>query len=154
MTEFPVDEYADFETFTREWEHDDETTTKLIWQLLGELSDDELLIKLTAWVADEKVGYTESSTPTAFVGQIEGESEKAIRFADATAAKPLARLAHRMASLRDGLETTEPGDERQDWLENRLDDKRKQFQNREDMVGLQEEWLPKSQILAAVRRTQ
>lgn len=153
MTGLAIEEFSEYSGFAREWEPDGEGTTKLIWQLLGELNDDELLIKLPEWLAEEKVGYTNGSIPTEFVGRIEEETEKAIRFTDATAARPLGRLAHRMAALEDGIESAGDDDDRSEWLTNRLEDKRDEFETREGMVCLREEWLPKSQIVVAVRRT-
>lgn len=152
MSEIDIVEFSDYGAFDREWAHHHEGTATLVWQLLGELSDDELLVKLPEWLAEEKVGYTCGGTPTEFVGRIEEETEKAVRFANATAARPLGQLAHRIGALEDGRDSVGMDHDRRDWLERRLKDKRTAFEQREDMVGLREEWLPKSQIVAAVRR--
>lgn len=154
MSGFVVDEFSEFDEFVREWDGDDGATSRMIWQLLGELSDDELLIKLPEWLAEEKVGYTKGSTPTEFVGRIGGETEQAVRFVDTTAARPLKRLAHRITALEDGIENAAPGDNRRPWLRNRLRDKHREFATRDEMAGLREEWIPKSQIIHAVVRTQ
>lgn len=53
--------------------------TRLLWQLLGQLDDDEVLIRIPAWLAEEKAEYTEGAPPTEVVGHIERETEKAIR---------------------------------------------------------------------------
>lgn len=153
MTELPVEVFSDFDAFARAWEHNDNLTTKLVWQLLSELSEDELLIILPEWLAAKKTGYIEGATPTQFVGRIEEETEKAIRLTDSAAARPLVRIAHRIASLRSGIAGTEPGDDRRAWLEDRLEDHQRQFRDRGDLPGLRDEWLPKSQIRTAVRRT-
>lgn len=152
MAEIDIDEFSDYGTVAREWAHHDEGTATLVWQLLDELSDDELLVKLPEWLAEEKVGYTSGGTPTEFVGRIEEETEKTIRFANASAAWPLGQVAHRISALEDGRDTVGLDDDRRDWLERRLKDNRNAFEQRENMLGLREEWLPKSQIAAAVRR--
>lgn len=56
-----------------------ETETRLYWRLLGQLGPDDVLLRLPEWLANEKVGYVEGKTPTAFFGRIEDETEKAIR---------------------------------------------------------------------------
>lgn len=152
MSDLAVREYASADAFRREWAVDDESTARTLWQLLGELDESEVLIRLPEWLADEKVGYVEGGTPTTFVGRIEGETENAIRFVGAAAAPPLARLAHRMAALRKGLENPDLDEERRAWLEDRLREKRRAFEQRDGLVGLREEWLPKSQVLDAARR--
>ena len=42
--------------------------------------------------------------------------------------------------------------DRDEWLDDRLADHQRAFEEREDVVTLQEEWLPKSQIFHVVRR--
>jgi hypothetical protein len=166
MTEFTVAEYATYEAFAREWhaetleEHGvslaearergliTEDETRMRWQLLGQLDDDELLIELPEWLADDKVGFTDGATPTEFVGRIERETDQAIHFADAAAARPLMKLAHRIHQLEQ-----ETGNEESDnWMASRRDDHLDTFERREDAVTLSEEWLPKSQVLRAVRQ--
>jgi len=49
----------------------------MLWQLLGLLPEDELLVQPFGWLAEEKVGYVKGNVPTEFVGRIEEETEKA-----------------------------------------------------------------------------
>lgn len=154
MTEFDVDDYEDFEEFTERWDDSGDETARQLWQLLGELTEDELLIELPEWLAEQKVGYIDGGTPTLFVGRIVEETEKAIRLADATAARPLMRLAHRIEAVEDGLAKVDLDESRRAWLEERIESLRADFEDREEMASLREEWLPKSQIVAAVRRTE
>ena len=86
--------------------------------------------------------------PTAFVGRIERETEKAVLLANSADARSLMKLAHRMQQLEEGNATTD----NREWLDERLADHRRAFKEREDAVTLQDNWLPKSQIRHAVRR--
>ena len=149
MPALSIEEYARYEEFTDTWEGS-ETDTRLVWQLLGLLDADELLIELPHWLAEEKIGFVEGATPTLFVGHIERETEKAIQFGGAVAARPLMKLAHRISEL----EQNEGAPERNEWLDKRLAEHRAAFDRRDDAVGLVDEWLPKSQILLAVRRAE
>lgn len=124
----------------------------MLWQLLNELAEDEVLIRIPEWLAEENVGYVDGATPTTFVGRIERDTDKAIRFADSASARPLMRLAHRIQSLENGIENAEDDEDRREWLDGRLQEKRQEFENRDDVPGLRDEWLPKSQLLHAVRR--
>lgn len=126
----------------------------MLWQLLGELNEDEVLITLPEWLAEEKVGSTTGRTPTWFVGRIRRETEKAICFEDSAAARPLMALAHRIHSLEDGLSHTAADHDRRGWLERRLQEKQETFRNRDESVSLREEWIPKSQVVVAVRRVE
>lgn len=168
MVELEIRDYANYDAFARNWHADTleqhgvtlagarerdlltEDETRLRWQLLGQLASDELLIVLPEWLADEKTGFVDGRLPTEFVGRIERETEKAIRLADATAARPLMRLAHRITRLEGGPDHTDP--DRRAWVTERLAEHRRAFEDREDMPGLSDGWLPKSQIIAAVRR--
>lgn len=156
MPDLEIIEYSDYKIFAREWQGDgkgsDDTETRLRWQLLCQLEEDKLLIQLPEWLAEEKVGYVDGGTPTEFVGRIDRESEKAIRFADSAAAPPLMQLAHRIYKLEGGLEKATGDESRHDWLEDRLQEKQQEFEQREDVPRLSEEWIPKSQIERAVRR--
>lgn len=147
MADLSITEYTTYEGFARAWEGS-ETDTRMVWQLLGQLDADEVLVQLPEWLAEEKVGYVDGATPTAFVGRIERETEKAIVLADSAAAGPLMKLAHRIHQLEQGTET----DDRDEWLEDRLKDHQRAFEEREDVAGLQDEWLPKSQLQQVVRR--
>jgi len=166
MTEFTIEEYATYEAFAQEWHAetlDDhgvslaearkrglitEDETRMRWQLLGQLDDGELLIQLPEWLAEDKVGFTDGAIPTEFVGRIKRETEQAIQFVDAAAAQSLLKLAHRIHQLE---QATEEGDT-DEWITSRLEDHRDAFERREDVVTLNEAWLPKSQVIRAVRR--
>ena len=147
MADLNLTEYATYEEFAETWDAPD-ADTRMLWQLLGQLKDDEVLIQLPEWLAEENVGYVDGATPTAFVGRIERETEKAILLGDSADARSLMKLAHRMHQLEEG----NASDDSREWLDDRLADHRRAFEEREDVVTLQDEWLPKSQILHAVRR--
>lgn len=129
-----------------------EQGTRQLWQLLGLLEDEEMVIQLPEWIAEEKVGDMKSDTPTLFVGRITRETEKAVRFEESAAAQPLMSLAHRIHALEAGLSNTGDDDDRRGGLERRLREKGEAFRTRDAMVDLDDEWLPKSQIQLAVRR--
>jgi hypothetical protein len=129
-----------------------EQDTHQLWQLMGLLDEDEVIIKLPEWLAEEKVASSVRAIPTLFVGRIDRETEKAIRFDDAVAARPLMSLAHRIRALEAGLENTGDEADRRGWLERRLQEKQAAFESRDEMVGLQEAWLPKSQVSVAINR--
>lgn len=173
MVVLPVREYSSYDEFVREWcaatlaEKEcslaearergliDEQTTRLRWQLLGELNPDELLLTIPKWLAEEKVGFTEGGTPTEFVGRIGDETEKAILFIDSAPAKPLMKRAHRIHTLETNLneQNTDTHDaEQRAWLQDRLTEQRNQYATDRETTGLVEEWLPVSQIIRAVRR--
>ena len=122
-----------------------------MWQLLGQLENDELLIQIPQWLADQKVGFVDGRTPTEFVGRIDRETEKAILFTDSASVRPLAKLAHRIHQLETSIEHAS-NDDHQEWMENRLKQIRERFESREDATTLSEGWLPKSQIQRAIRR--
>lgn len=143
MTDLEISEYADYDEFAREWHADDlgdvaledarnsgllnEDDTRLLWQLLGQLRDDEVLIEIPEWLAEEKVGFVEGATPTTFVGRIERETEMAIHFVDSASTRPIMKLAHRIHSLEEG-----DTDDRRKWLDNRLQELRDEFETRDD----------------------
>lgn len=166
MASLDIHEYTDYDAFVRAWHVADlddqgvslaeareqgrinEADTRLLWQLLGQLDPEELLLQLPEWLAEEKVGYVDGATPTVFVGRIERETEKAILFEDAAAAQSLMKLAHRIHQLeQDDTESS-----RDEWLQTRLEKHRRAFEQRADAVELQDEWVPKSQVVRAVRR--
>lgn len=165
-------EYTDYDSFAREWHTDElkeaevtlqdardrglisEDETRMLWQLLGQLQEDEVLIRIPEWLADEKVGYVDGRTPTTFVGHINRETEKAIQFTDSASARPLMKLAHRIHHFENGIENVGDTDQdRREWLERRLHQTRSEFESRENVTGLSEEWLPKSQLINIIRRS-
>jgi hypothetical protein len=129
-----------------------EQGTRQLWHLLGQLDADELVIKIPEWLAEEKVAATKRSTPVVFVGHVARETEKAVLFEDSVAARPLMSLAHRIHALEDGLSNTAEDDDRRPWLESRLRERREAFANRDGLISLRDEWLPKSQIQLAIQR--
>lgn len=150
-----VDSITDFDDFAGYWEGEvDETGLKMRWQLLGELGADELLIEIPEWLAEEKLGYVTGSIPTEFIGRLDRETDKAILLADSSAAGPLMKLAHRIHSLETGLQGAQHDEDRREWLESRLRENREEFNNRKDGIRLRDNWIPKSQISQAVRRTE
>lgn len=170
MIELGITEYSDYDSFARDWhadtldQHDvtleeardrgliNEDDTRLLWQLLGQLDDDELLIQIPEWLADKKAGYVDGATPTGFVVRIERETEKAILFADSASARPLMKIAHRISNLEDRPANGDTAGNSRAWLDARLEEHRREFENRDDITGLQDAWLPKSQVERLVRR--
>lgn len=129
-----------------------EQGTRQLWQLLGLLDDEELVIQLPEWLADEKGDFTKRATPTIFVGRVTRETEKAVLFEDSAVVRSLMSLAHRIHSLENGLSRTGDDVDRHDQLESRLREKQAAFRKREEMVGFRDEWIPKSQIQLAFQR--
>ena len=147
MTNLTVREVATYEEFVQEWNADTDDTW-LLWQLLGQLDDDEVLVRIPGWLAEEKAGYVEGAPPAEVIGRIDRETEKAILLRDSAAARPLMKLAHRIHEL----EQDEGDPDRNEWLDDRLADHRHAFEQREDVATLADEWLPKSQLQNVVRR--
>jgi hypothetical protein len=163
-------EYADYDSFARAWhsgtlaDYDlsldearergllNEQRTRQLWQLLGFFAPEECLVQLPDWLAEEKVESTDRTTPTAFVGCISRKTEDAILFEASAAARPLMGLAHRMHSLEKGIERSEDDTDRHERLADRLQEHERKFDDRDDLPSLSDEWLPKSQLVAAVRR--
>ena len=165
-----ITEYADYDSFAREWhsgtlaDYDvsldkarergllNEQGTRQLWQLLGLLNPEELLVQLPEWLAEKKVESTNRTTSTMFVGYISSETEDAILFKSSAAARPLMGLAHRMHSLEKGIERTEDDTDRHERLADRFREHERKFDDRDDLPSLSDEWLPKSQLSAAIRR--
>lgn len=62
MAELTIMECATYEASTRTWDGP-ESDTRMLWQLLGQLDADEVLVQLPEWLAKEKVGNPRRSTP-------------------------------------------------------------------------------------------
>ncbi|WP_227357645.1 hypothetical protein [Haladaptatus salinisoli] len=170
MTDLITD-HTDYESFARERHSEtlndysvslnearergllNEQDTRQLWQLLGLLSENDLFVQIPEWLAEKKVRVMDRSTPTTFVGHVTRETEDAILFENSAPARPLMRLAHGIHSLKRGIENTGADDDRREGLENRLREKRREFENRDDASILSDEWLPKSQLIAAVQRS-
>lgn len=146
MADLDILEVTTYEEFAQEWGDGD---TRLLWQLLGQLDDEEVLIRIPEWLAEEKAGYVEGTPPTEVVGSIERETEKAILLSESAAARPLMKLAHRIHEL----EQNENDPDRTEWLDRRLAEHRRTFERREDVPELADEWLPKSQLQCIIRRS-
>lgn len=167
-----VTEYTDYDSFARRWHSDtlderdisleeardrgllNEQDTRQLWQLLGLLEDDEVFVQIPEWLAEDKVGATNRATPTTFVGRIAQETEDAIRVTESAAAHTLMRLAHRIHTLEHGLENTAADEDRREWLQARIDDNRRKFDERKDIPELTDEWLPKSQLITVIQRSE
>lgn len=167
MVDFEIQKFDDYDDFVQEWHAGEldvpleearnrslinEDKTRLLWQLVGQLENDELLIQIPQWLADQKVGFIDGTTPTEFIGRIDRETDKAILFADSASAQSLTKLAHRIHQLESSIEDTDD-DDRYEWMVNRLQQVQERFESRDDATTLSEEWLPKSQIQLAVRRS-
>lgn len=170
MVSFEIQEVKNYDDFVRTWQRDalteqsisleeardrdliTEDETQLLWQLLGQLDSEELLIQIPQWLAEQKVGFVDGSPPTEFIGRIDRETKKAILFADSALTRSVMKLAHRIHQLENSLEHIDD-DDRRDWMVNRLQQVRERFERRDDVTALSEEWLPKSQIQLAVRRS-
>ena len=146
MPDFAIEIYATYEDFAEDWPAP-EKETRMTWHLLDQIDDDELLVEIPQWLADENVGYTQGAVPTAFVGRITTESDKAIQLTDSAAASSIRKLAHRISRL----EQNDSNDQK-DWLNDRLAEHREEFNQRADAISLNDEWLPKSAIQQAVKR--
>ena len=148
MAAVTVQTVATFEAFADQWAASDQDN-RLYWQLLGQLESDELLVRIPAWLAEEKVGYVDGSVPRAFIGRIDRETAQAIKLADAVGAPSLLKLAHSIHELE-----RDEGTDRNEWLDRRLAEHRQSFASREDAPRLADPWLPKSQLELAIRRAE
>ena len=147
MPELDIREVSSFEEFSETWGAEGEDA-RLLWQLLGQLDTDEVLVRIPEWLAETKMAYGKGASPTEIVGRVDRETEKAIHLADSVKASAIARTAHSIHLL----EANEGDPERNDWLDRRLAQHRRMFQDRYDEPGLADGWLPKSQIERVVRR--
>lgn len=166
MASLNIQEYTDYDVFARNWHADtledqdltlqearnqnllNEDETRLLWQLLGQLDPDELVVQIPEWLAEEKVGFVDGAIPTVFVGRIERETADAILLENTAAARSLTKLAHRIHQL----EQNESAADRDGWLDDRLQEHREKFVQRDDVISLQDNWLPKSQLLHVLQR--
>ncbi|WP_170845552.1 hypothetical protein [Halorientalis persicus] len=165
-----ITEYTEYDSLAREWHSEtlsdydvsldkarergllNEQRTRQLWQLLGLLDPEELLVQLPEWLAEKKVESTNRTTPTIFVGCISSETEDAILFESSTVARPLMELAHKMHSLNRGIERTKDDTDRHERLVDRFREHERKFDHRDDLLSLSDKWLPKSQLNTAIRR--
>lgn len=130
MVSFEIQEVENYDDFVRTWQRDaltkqsvsleeardrdliNEDKTQLLWQLLGQLDPEELLIQIPNWLAEQKVGFVDGSPPTEFIGRIDRATEKAILFTDSASARSVMKLAHRIHQLENSLEHTDNDDRR------------------------------------------
>lgn len=90
-----------------------EDEARLLWQLFGQLDDDELLIRIPEWLAEGKAAYGVGAPPTEIVGRIDRETEKAIHLAESVKASAITKTAHSIHLL----EANEGDPDRNDWLD-------------------------------------
>lgn len=147
MPDLVIREVSSVEELAEIWDVDD-NQARLLWQLLGQLDDDELLIRIPEWLAEEKAAYGTGAPPTEIVGRIDQETEKAVHLSESVKASAITKVAHSIHLL----EENEGDPDRNPWLDQRLARHRRTFQSRYDEPGLADGWLPKSQIKRAVRR--
>jgi len=167
-----ITDYAEYESFARRWHAEtlddhsvsleearkrgllNEQGTRHLWQLLGFLGEEDLFVQIPEWLAKEKLSDTDGKIPTTFVGRVTRETEDAILFENSASARPLMEVAHGIHSLERGLENTASDDDPREELVTRLREKRRQVANRNDAPILSDEWLPKSQLITAVQRSE
>jgi len=167
-----ITDYAEYELFARRWHSEtlddhsvsleearkrgllNEQDTRHLWQLLGLLGEDDLFVQIPEWLAKEKLRDPDGIIPTTFVGHVTRETEDALLFENSASARPLMQVAHGIHSLERGLENTASDDDPREELVTRLREKRRQVANRNDAPILSDEWLPKSQLITAVQRSE
>lgn len=151
MASLEVTEVATFDEFLEAWGDSetalDETQLRLLWQLIGQLDEDELLVRIPKWLAEDRAAHGTGAAPTAIVGRMARETEKAVLLEESFEATKLTTIAHSI----DRLERDEGAGDRNEWLDRRLAEHRQTWAGRYDEPGLTDGWLPKSQILKAVR---
>lgn len=62
MTELEIHEYRNYERSAPDWK-DNDVATRQVWQLLGRLEDENILIQIPDWLADQKVGSPMAQHP-------------------------------------------------------------------------------------------
>ena len=149
-----VTEYTNYEDFADDWDDSSENETRMLWQLLGQLADDEVMLRLPEWLAEANIGFVDGAIPTIFVGRLDRETEQAVRVVDSAAAGRLMKQAHRLHHFEEGIRNVGCSDEeRRQWLEDRRRKTRREFEARDSVTSLREEWIPKSQLLNVARRS-
>jgi len=162
--------YADYETFARRWhsetltDHEvtletarqrgliSERDTHRLWELLGLLNEDDVFIQLPEWLVNEKTDDVQVRLATTFVGSISRETEDAVLFKDSSPGRHLVQIAHKIRSLEHGVENAAVDSDRRERLRDMLQEEYQRFEKRDDAPYLADEWLPKSQLTAVVRR--
>lgn len=151
VAELPVQAYTTYEDFAQAHsEHFTDTDLPQVWALLCELETGQLFIRIPRWLADQKVGFIDSGTPTEFIGRIDRETGKAVLFTESMPARSLFRQAHLIQHMEQRLTDLSDADQRSR-VESRLRTHREEFTTRPEHPVLDEEWLPKSQIELALR---
>ncbi len=164
--------YADYDSFARAWHSDtlrardvtleaareraliDERDTRRLWQLLDLLDEDEVFVQLPEWLVEEKTDDVQGSLPTTFVGSISRETEDAVLFEDSSPGRRLMQIAHKIHSLEHGVENTAVDSDRRTRLNDKLREEHRRFEKQDDVPYLSEEWLPKSQLITVIRRSE
>jgi len=167
-----IDEYADYDSFAREWHADtlanrdvtlaearerdllNEQDTRHLWKLLGLVDEKNVFVQLPEWLVKEKVTDAHRSVPTTFVGRISHETEAAVLFEDSVPARRLMHPAQRIHSIEHGIENTPVDSDRRTRLNDQLQAAYRKFETQDGAPYLSDEWLPKSQIIVTIRRTE
>ena len=166
-----IDEYADYDSFVCEWQADtlrirdvtlaeareqnllDEQDTRHLWRLLGLLDETRVFVQLPEWLVEEKAVDAHRSVPTTFVGCISHETEAAILFEESVPARRLMHPAEKIHSIEHGIENTPVDSDRRTRLNDQLQAAYQKFEIQDTVPYLSDEWLPKSQLVAILRRT-
>lgn len=167
-----VRQYSDYDSFAREWHAEtltdrdvtldeareraliNEQETRQLWQLLGLLDEDRVFIQLPTWLVDAKTDDARGRTPTTFVGRISRETTDAVLFEESSPGRRLMQIAHTIHSLEHGIENTAAGTDRRERLHANLEDAYRKFEAQENTPYLSDEWLPKSQLISVIRRSE
>lgn len=134
-----VTEISEYDDFADGWMEDTgEIETRLLWHLLRQLEQGEVLFRLSD-------SYTDlGGDSNTFIGLVDDETEDGIRFTDVTPALKIAEHAYHIHTL--GTEATQL--DRAGWIDERLGEHRAVF---EDRPTLGDQWVPKSEINRIVK---
>ncbi|EFW94189.1 hypothetical protein ZOD2009_00105 [Haladaptatus paucihalophilus DX253] len=164
--------FADYDSFAREWHSEtlkdrdvtlevarkrgllNEQDTRRLWQLLGLLDEDDVFIQLPEWIAEEKTNDVQGSLATTFVGYLSRETEDAVLFKESSPAHRLMQIAHKIQSLENRVQNTAVDSDRRKRLTDKLEEEHRRFETRDDIPYLSDEWLPKSQLITVIRRSE
>lgn len=166
-----IEAYADYDSFARRWhaatleaheltldaarERDviNERDTRRVWRLLGLIGENSVFVQLPEWLVEAKSPEGHRSVPTTFVGRIAHETQAAVLFKESVPVRRLMPAARKIHSIERGIENTPPDSDRRKRLRDTLEAAYRKFDAKEAVGYLSDEWLPKSQLVLAVRRT-
>jgi len=164
--------YADYDSFARDWHSEtlkardvtlevarkrgllNEQETRQLWQLLGLIDDDDVFIQLPEWLVEEKTDGVRGRLPTTFVGYVSRETEDAVLFKHSSPGRRLMQIAHEIHSLENGVENTAVDSDRRKRLNDKLQEEYRRFETQDDVPYLADEWLPKSQLITIIQRSE